>query len=222
MTPLQTRIYEILLLPIDVYTRRKKDIVLSDNDGIMFIKSAMRYIPPNSKSAGALDWDVSDIAIKFYEAIYSKSPILREDRRPLSDQFIGDTMNTSNKDGNYHCLSNFWLLPMKLSRTLSSDSKANKGVAGDSVPKFLKYLKANYSSYERNYPDYFNHFGNFETFCKKHFIEGVYSQNGAILEVEEHDDLDKLLRKRAESIAIEKTEELKQLFFDELNLDKKA
>ena len=65
----------------------------------------------------------------------------------------------------YHCLANFWILPMSIGRT---DTKWNNY---DSVDIFLNELKEDFSVL-KEYADYFERLKTYDNFCEKHFIVG--------------------------------------------------
>ena len=211
-------IKKILLLPIKPTTRKKIDIHIEEKDCVEEIITGVRYIPSGSKT-GKLDCDVSDFAIKFYETVYGKVPILNSNRSPVNDEFIGDTMNTIHKNINYHCLANFWILPSDLGRTIKKYSKAK---ADDRMEFFLMDLKYNYSIYRDLYPEYFDFFENFENFCEKHFLDEAYfdEHDKSILSTMQEANVIKIIEDRAETIASRKTKELYNLFSEVLGLMK--
>lgn len=111
-----------------------------------------------------------------------------------NDDFAGDTMNSFNSiasnvpragqytkqrtekkvwpaflqkyHSQYHCLANFWILPMRIGR--ARGTKLNKY---DSVDIFLNKLKEDFSVLTE-YADYFERLKTYDNFCEKHFIVG--------------------------------------------------
>lgn len=83
----------------------------------------------------------------------------------------------------YHCLANFWLLPLNEGRTLNGKYKVK-----DYMDKYLKQIKNNYTNYFKSYKTYINQFDSFETFSKKHFlIDSNYISNDKIVEFSDKD-----------------------------------
>ena len=65
----------------------------------------------------------------------------------------------------YHCLANFWLLPMCIGRT------GKKWNNYDSLDIFLYELEKEFSKWKEDI-GYFERLKSYENFCEKHFIEG--------------------------------------------------
>lgn len=101
----------------------------------------------------------------------------------------------------YHCLANFWLLPLWIGRSYPNmpqehrwASKTRRGI-DDYMDCFLSFLKnGNYSHFTKQYGQYELKFDTFDTFCSKHFLIGekcfvrngeifMYSQEGSPEEV---------------------------------------
>lgn len=123
----------------------------------------------------------------------------------LSDvEFAGDTMNSFHTVANlvkeagnsrklrtnestwplylkeykhaYHCLANFWLVPMVIGRTGLTLSKSN--CAWDYMDRFLKVLKRDFKTYKEEYPNYFSGLGeSFDEFIKINYLEDSYIKN---------------------------------------------
>jgi len=158
-------IKKILLTPIEVigHSGRNTKICIEYKK----IDTTQRY-------ANRLDADMSDVAVLFYEIIYSdilKSKSLLNERRYCRNElFAGNTMNSFNSIErtlgagtssradwpeslskyfeSYHCLANFWLLPMDLGRKLIGGD-LNKGAWGehrhrDYMDSYLKEIEARY------------------------------------------------------------------------------
>lgn len=127
-----------------------------------------------------------------YEDILSGKCLL--DGKYLTDCcFAGDTMNSFNAIANlvpeaggtkaarteeskwpeflkkfykqYHCLANFWVLPMCIGR---SSAKLNRY---DSTDMFLNLLKSDYEVLKRHV-NYWEKLGDYDEFCERHFLNG--------------------------------------------------
>lgn len=194
------KVRNILLTPIECTTRKPFSIRIEhDNDNNEIFPSEKKFtsarIISSQKYSGALDPDMSDFAIKFYEIVYRD---ILESQEILKGEglyrcvFAGDTINSFNSIANnvpgagqsakqrtekkvwplflreyhnqYHCLANFWILPMCIGRT---GAKLNKF---DSVDIFLNKLKENDRLLERH-ADYYKRLKTYDEFRKKHFIE---------------------------------------------------
>lgn len=174
----EEQVKRILLMPI-VSSKSVKGITLAkryDKDS-EFILSEQKY---NNN----VDEDMSEIAIEFYKVIYHVN-ILNEDGSLRNDQYAGDTMNsysqitsrvTSSESKKnewfeaYHCLANFWILPMDVGRkgiTKISKSKVSR----DYMDGFLKILKERFDDYKSKYPKYFQTMEKIEDFYKFHGLE---------------------------------------------------
>lgn len=205
----EQKIADILLMPIEVLTRSKMDRMIHFADQNGKIETGMRYIPSGSNSS-SLDCDVSDIAMDFYNVIYKKSILEKGKRNIVSNEFVGDTMNSIHKDINYHCLANFWILPLDMGRRIGKNSKARMG---DRMEFLLLDLKNDYEYYRRLHPDYFDYFVDYDKFCEKHFLEEAYFDDGEFVSTLKKKKVERIIKKRAEAIAKQKLEELEKLFF---------
>lgn len=129
----QKAVYDILLTQI-VSNKASNAIVMKDG----CIISPQKYV-------GGEDSDMSDIAVEFYKIIYGFDEILTAEGSFVDNAFAGDTMHSFNSVANitdgagnkkaertdiscwpkylqdyyhfYHCLANFWIIPMSLGRT---------------------------------------------------------------------------------------------------------
>lgn len=204
-------VYNILLLPIDTITRNKKQPYIKNNR----IQTGEIYIPAGSKMNGALDADMSDIAIKFYETIYSTN-ILAVDRKPINRNFMGDTMISiyKNEINNYHCLANFWVLPEDIGRNLKSEFSRGRATGlADRVDSFLADLKNRKDKYKEAFPDYFEKMGFDEIFYEKHYlINSFVDETNMIIRIYSVDKAKEAICNRAAFIAKERGEELYNLF----------
>ena len=177
------QIEKILLTPIKVVSSRqgKKKIFLKD--GCIYTTCSL------SKRK---DCDVSDAAIYFYRFLYD----FDKDWLP-SEMFDGDTINSYNTVGRfasegkknfwanrYHCLANFWVLPVEIGRKTNELSKSsggkqvatiesfNKGKR-DYIDRFLhKYIESN-KTYIAKYKEYSDRFP-IKDFASKHFFQNIY------------------------------------------------
>lgn len=138
----------------------------------------------------ALDCDMSDFACGFYEIIYRDflkgNSIVSQDGTLWKQSFAGDTMNSASRmvglKGTYHCLANFWLLPMYIGRTSPStpfeylDFSKSHVKRNDYMDLFLLDLKHRFLEYQEKFPDYFEEMGidSFEKFSQVHFLGGSY------------------------------------------------
>ena len=223
----QYDVYKILLMNIKPINRlNNMPYIESDT-----INSGEIYIPPNSKTNGNLDADMSDIAILFYETIYDSITILKEKRidlynknvranvdrirNPKNLNFMGDTMITSFDGFNYHhCLANFWVLPYKIGRTLDPEfGRGNNKTLDDKMDGFLKDLKKRKTQYSDRFRDYFNIFGIGDAFYEKHFLNDSFViNNDEIKEINSIQVAEKAICNRAYKISKEKGEDLYNLF----------
>ncbi len=191
----------ILLTPIECVAHKQSSEVLwikQDYEHEKILPSEEKFtsarISSTQKYRRALDPDMSDLAVKFYEIVYADTlkDILNERGSCNNCNFLGDTINSFNSIANnipeagksakertqkdnwpdflknyhsqYHCLANFWVLPMCIGRT---GTKINKY---DSVDIFLNKLEKDYSVLEKH-ADYFKRLKTYEKFCEKHFIK---------------------------------------------------
>ena len=198
----QEQVKEILLMPI-VCNKSIKGTVRREN-----------LIYTGQKYCNGTDEDMSYFAVGFYEIIYrnilknenNHRSILNKDKYFFDINFAGDTMNSFNtiskeytKNSSdwpdylwkyfegYHCLANFWIVPMHVGRTSSHTpkelrvvSKSKNGI-NDYMDKFLNDYKKNESKYKELYKDYFSEFQDFNDFATQHFLLESYY----ILEKEE-------------------------------------
>ncbi|MCI7304021.1 MAG: hypothetical protein MR704_20145 [Clostridia bacterium] len=171
--------------------------------------------------------------------------ILDEKGKFVNKEFAGDTMNsfasianiTSNAGKTnrsrtpkskwpiylqnyyetYHCLANFWLLPMNIGRT---SKKLNYY---DSMDLFLNRLKQDYSTLS-DYKDYFEKISTFEDYCQKHFVKTGRGKSEILKNYQEGDSENlvkyamKDIEERASSISISKYADDLWAYFHKLNL----
>lgn len=135
----------------------------------------------------------------------------------LSDvEFAGDTMNTFNTIANrvpgagksrkcrtpisewpeylqryyfqYHCLANFWILPMIVGRKIDNkyckgyyDKFASDGGIQDYMDRFIQKLEGSFDKYKESYVGYFNKIPSLDAFFTSHILNGSYVNNGEVL-----------------------------------------
>ena len=188
------QVYNILITPIkctrySMEKREKVEIYIDAKTNI--IKSTQTYYPYKKFKGEALpirlDEDMSDFACGFYEIIYKNifpnpqtTKILNERDALVNTQYAGDTMTSVKKfqslEDKYHCLANFWLLPMELGRTANNKwckvhSETN---TDDFMDRFLLLVKDNFETYRETYEQYFGNIISFEQFANIHFLKGSY------------------------------------------------
>lgn len=222
---------KILLMPIKCYNH---------NDGI-YIKDNIIY--SGQKYYSTLDEDMCDFAVGYYNIVYKKDIL---DKTLLSDkQFAGDTMNSfesianlvvnagkSKKDRTeyntwpiylqnyytqYHCLANFWLLPMEIGR---KNTKMNRYDSPYLFIKLLsenKYIFSNYKDYEMFFCENSNTNNYISAFIKNHYLSDTLCD--LIIQHYNQEDAEQLIKlilqdikKRANIIANIKGNDLLEYF----------
>lgn len=150
-----------------------------------------------------------------YKEILENKKILNENGIIRNNNFAGDTMNSFNTIANsvpeagkskdkrtpkeewpeylinfnkqYHCLANFWLLPMEIGRMSARGIKTEGGKSlnkcsktKDYMDRYLKYIisKIDFSN-PPAYKEYFTKFKDLEDFCNKHFLKSSYIKNNS-------------------------------------------
>lgn len=195
MTDEKQQVKSILLTPIECNYKcaHWKPVNIFRQNGRIY--SSQKY-------RNALDPDMSDLAVEFYNIVYEdilKSKDTIEPKKILKEGFLenidfaGDTMNSFNSIANgvsgaglsaakrtekkewpeflqkyyskYHCLANFWILPMRIGRR---SGKLNRY---DSVDIFLNKLKEGYSDVLKKDTEYLRKLKTYDEFCCKHFIK---------------------------------------------------
>lgn len=216
----QEQVREILLMPI----------VCDKN--IVGIRRRGDRIYTGQKYYSCADEDMSDFAMGFYQIIYneilkSNESIVDDCGKLIDKNFAGDTMNSFKAIANlykvypkgttdicewedylweyfegYHCLANFWLLPMDIGRR---SAKKNRY---DSMDIFLNNLNKDYV-YLKEYKSYYEQLSTYSVFCKKHFIEQYETlENEIVIEKYKNGFVKELIRQankcitdRAENIS---------------------
>jgi hypothetical protein len=209
------------------------------------------------------DEDMSDIAIRFYKKVF---PTLYNE----NDKYVGDTMNSFNTIANrvpeagkcqkhrtpknewppwlqnyhdfYHCLANFWVLPMRIGRGGCSkkdrngniDCYVNRGCndENDFIDKHLNKVKeffrhnhhfkcdvcGDHSGYYETFQMFDNGKDGWENFSEKLYLEPYLAANGALIKLSELEPKEfcetasELILKRAVLIAKRNEKELSGLF----------
>lgn len=79
----------------------------------------------------------------------------------VNKEFAGDTMTSVSKlpelKEKYHCLANFWLIPMELGRKSNSplSKTSNTYQIQDFMDRFLLLVKFKFGDYHKNFGRYF-------------------------------------------------------------------
>ena len=203
-------VQEILKTPIIASsTYYGKPCLVSDSKNNNYIISGQKY-------KGCSDEDMCDFTVGYYNVVYEKD-ILKNSN--ITEIFAGDTMIDNYKEelANYHCLANFWILPMKVGRSCGRLNRARLH-----MDSFLKKLLENYEGYKEYYKEYFTEFSE-ETFVEKHYLEGSFFVNNTVVEINTVDDARKCISMRAENLSEKKFKELYKYFeetFGKIIVDK--
>lgn len=194
----RAQVYNILLTPIEFFSEKYKESIeypdykiektniFIDKNVIKSTQSYYPYYPKSSKKRYHFspDCDMSDFACGFYEIIYAPllngKKIVDEAGNFVDKEFAGDTMTSASKlpglRDKYHCLANFWLLPMVIGRTSNNDwtKTSRRYDIQDFMDRFLSLLKANFGEYKCLYSSYFKNIDTFKRFVKIHHLDGAY------------------------------------------------
>lgn len=225
----QMQVQDILLMPICCDKSNKS--VSHDGNIILSGQSYRGYA-----DADMSDFAVGFYEIIYFNILNSNT-LLNNKGRFIDKSFAGDTMNSFNTIANktpragkskkqrkdealwpqylqdyyrkYHCLANFWLLPMEMGRTLSGElNKASN--AKDYMDLFLKiiYSQTKFDRKDRFYNTYFSSFKSWDDFIEKHFLDGYYVNESSEIDMyhtrNSYVIISKVLekiKKRAENIA---------------------
>lgn len=173
-----------------------------------------------------------------YKDILSEK-ILASDDGLTNNQYAGDTMNSFNTIANrvteagkttkcrkpedqwpqwlidyhhrYHCLANFWMVPLEVGRKLDNISfcKASydNGIC-DYMDRFISFHRERFQGFKERYPDYYSNMKNYNDFENEHCLHRNFiCECGHISKFSHINDTKKmvseiirLIRKRAESI----------------------
>lgn len=103
----------------------------------------------------------------------------------------------------YHCLANFWLLPMKLGR------QSAKGGSQDYMHRFLDDVVDGYSNRTSRgtnliakYDSYFKAFGSLEQFIETHAIDCYFDPSGCVIKPPETDDFQMIPKEFIKTYAV--------------------
>lgn len=156
------------------------------------------------------DFAIGFYAIIYKEIL--KESILNKDDGFSNKEFAGDTMNSFNSIANlvpeagkssykrtpfnnwpeylqnyykrYHCLANFWILPMEVGRKLDNEFSKGcyyKNKTQDYMDRFLQLLKENFKKYQERYREYFKELDTIDKFADYHYlIESYLYENNAV------------------------------------------
>ena len=179
------------------------------------IKWVSEGIASSQRYYSVFDCDMSDLAIGFYRILYDKD-IINKAGRLVDREFAGDTMCSFNTIANrvpgagktknqrtsfekwpaylqdysksYHCLANFWLLPLQIGRKSAKEyngecKKKKWGRNSDYTDRFLLLLKQDFDSFMKEYSRYGECFSDFKSFAKEHFLSGEENYVSKAMEV---------------------------------------
>lgn len=192
---------EILKTPIIASTTYFKNPCLVSDLG------SSKYIISGQMYKQCSDEDMCDFAIGYYNVIYGKNIL---ENSNITKMFAGDTMIDHLKRAlnNYHCLANFWILPMGVGR---SCGKLNRSKL--SVGLFLNKLAEHYEDYKEEYTDYFNEFTK-DVFSQKHYLNDSFLVDNKVVDIIDADVAELCISKRAKNLSEKKREELYTYFID--------
>ena len=254
------QVEEILLMPINVIGYSGMNGVKIKKAG-KGIETTQSYYPYKNYPIGLdpdmSDFAIGFYEILYND--FLSNPILNGAETLFNNEFAGDTMNSFNTIANkvpeagksnkqrtkisewpnylqeyyyqYHCLANFWILPMVVGRKLDDeyckgycDWFSSDGGMQDYMDRFLKTVNDSFSLYKKMYATYFGKIDTFEDFLNLHFLNDVYVRDGRIsfyssLEPEEivRTATDNIVRR---AIAISNSEYMEELwkYFDSQGL----
>lgn len=198
----QKQVYDVLVTPIICDKTSNEEKIVRKNGVIFSSQKYCREADPDMS-----DLAISFYQILYNEKLIDFD-LLDNQGYLKNKEFAGDTMNSFTTIANgvvsnelqfkgrklnisvdpyliyykcqYHCLANFWLIPMRDGR---QSSKRNKY---DSLDLYLEYLKDNWESLKKEekvsygrgkyISDYDNYFRNkklkdFNNFCKIHYVK---------------------------------------------------
>lgn len=194
----QKEVLKILMTPIEVSSRNQGETIIKIKDNV--ICSTQSYEGPFDEDMS--DFAVGFYEI-LYNSLLKDKKILHQ-KKLVNNAFAGDTMNSFNTIANrvpeagksrkqrtdkevwpeylsnfkdhYHCLANFWLLPMEIGR--KSNHSYSKIKCKDYMDRFLNKMSKEYGNVE-----VLNIYGDFEEFKTIHFLEGSYigAEDGKVL-----------------------------------------
>ena len=185
----QKEVLKILMTPIEVSSRNQGETIIKIKEHVIY--STQTYEGPFDEDMS--DFAVGFYEI-LYNSLLNENKILQQ-KKLVNNAFAGDTMNSFNTIANrvpeagksrkqrtdkevwpeylsnfkdhYHCLANFWLLPMEIGR--KSNHSYSKIRCKDYMDRFLNKMSKEYGNVE-----VLNIYGDFEEFKTVHFLEGSY------------------------------------------------
>lgn len=187
------QIREILLMPI--CCDKKQDKISREDNKIL---SGQKYYL--TTDADMSDFAVGFYEIVYKDILNSK-PLLEHNGSLWNNEYAGDTMNSFNTVANitpgagksrsqrtakeewpeylrnyhskYHCLANFWILPMEIGRTIKGTLNKAINPIGDYMDRFLKMVHSEIG-FDRYSREYFRCFKSWDEFTCKHFLINSY------------------------------------------------
>ncbi len=195
------QVYEILMMPIVCDDRKRKNLERRDRVILSGQKYCSSFIDEDMSDFAVCFYEI------LYGYLWDNHSMLDEKGALINWEFAGDTMNSFNTIANavpgagdsrdlrtpeeewpeylrtyyhtYHCLANFWILPMETGRMLKG--KLNKArTARDFMDRYLNVIRdgVEFNGMER---DYHNRFSGWDDFITKHFLfRGYLSDDGMI------------------------------------------
>lgn len=196
------QVYEVLLMPI-ICDKSTQKIERRDN----VIWTSQNYYSGADEDMSDIAIGYYSI---IYQSILNGKDIIDKSGYFVDKEFAGDTMNSFNTIANktpgagksrlqrtqeeqwpqqlidyknsYHCLANFWLLPMEIGRTTRGELNKAKSPISDYVDRFLNMIneQVKFAGIDR---PYFHYFKDFQDFADKHFLIGAYvTENLEVIE----------------------------------------
>ena len=232
---------EVLLMPIECNKNHAKIMRCCD-----IIQTGQKYY--SSADEDMSDFSIRFYEIIYRDLLnyLGLSTLLSDAGYLRCNQLAGDTMNSFNTTANrtpgagisrksrtpecqwpkylcdyyhnYHCLANFWLLPMEVGRTARGHLNKAKKPVNDYMDNFLEMMQINVR-FDESEGCFYRFFKDWDGFIDRHFIRRAYLNEDKI---ERYSDSDsegfietafKRIEKRAEDIAeSEYAAELVELF----------
>lgn len=229
----EKKVYDILLTPIMCDKRISKTLI---QDGI--IRSPQHYYSRSDEDMS--DFSIGFYKIVYKDMLSdSNGEILNEKGYPINKEFMGDTMHSFNSLANiiledkskdsrspikkwppklveyyskYHCLVNFWVIPMRHGRNSAKLSKY------DSLDYYLARVQGEFINDEEGY---FGKFKSWKKFLKAHCMSSyVLKSNPLIMYysadkdgcISELNRIHEFWKLRDEELVDEHTDELYEYF----------
>lgn len=229
----EKRVYDILLTPI-ICDKKIPQIIIQDG----IIKSPQLYY--SCADADMSDISMGFYRIVYKDILTdSNGEILNDKGYPIDKEFMGDTMHSFNSLANiilkdssknfrspvekwpeelneyylkYHCLANFWIIPMRHGRTSAKLSKY------DSLDYYLTRVKDRFID---DTDGYFGRFVSWEKFLASHCMSSyilrsnpliMYSSSDKKRCISELNRINEFWKTRAEELVNKHTDELYEYF----------